>query len=88
MSRFRDWNKAFSRIEQLFSSKGFELDVINKKGIKNRYSGVEIPKIVNKYSREKGLKGSLTDRYLLIMEDFKSFRDWVSNNDFDHYKLK
>lgn len=86
MSRFRDWNNAWSGIEKYLTSQGFVLDIRNVKNKKNRYVVIEIRNIVKKYSKYKKLNGSITDKYIEISNDFNSFKQWISEQDFSYYK--
>jgi hypothetical protein len=85
MSRFRDWNRSYSGICNYLLSLGLELDIRGQKGRPDRYLGVELGKIVNRYCKELKIRGSFTDRLLLISKDFNSFKDWCKIQDFKEY---
>jgi len=80
MSRFKDWNNAVSGIGNFLETQGLTLDIRNTKGKKDMFFGVEIQKIVHKYCNKHKIKGSFSDRVLIIQKDFKTFRDYVIAN--------
>ena len=65
MNRFRKWNNALSGISKFLKKQGIKLHEYNMKG--------EI-KIINQYSTKHNLKGSLSERILLISENFEQFK--------------
>jgi hypothetical protein len=86
MSRFQDWNRAWSGIATYLSRQGLVLDIRCVKGKKDRYIGVEVPKIVRRYCKNKKIQGSLTSMYLQVSKDFEPFKEWVKTADLSKYK--
>lgn len=64
MSRFREWVSAERGLGN-FASKHIELDYRGP-GRPNKYYGVEIGKLINEFSKKNKLKGSHTERILII----------------------
>ena len=86
MSRFNDWGRAQSGICQWLGKQGFELDIRNVKGKKDRYIGIEIRKIVRKYTRFKKLKCSHSSAVLYTSDNFQDFKEFINNGDYSYYK--
>jgi len=80
MSRCNEWNSALQGFGWYLVKQGFILDIRGIKGKSDRYYGVELHKIINKYCRVKKIQGSFSTRILKMNEDFKSFREWVTEN--------
>jgi len=80
MSRCHEWNSALSGFTNYLLKQGFELDIRNTKGKADRYLWPEMRKIINHYCKIKKIKGSFSERILIMNEDFKSFREWVAEN--------
>lgn len=74
MSRFREWNSAQTGLGK-FASKHIELDVRGQKGKTDKYYGVEIKKLINEFSKVNKLKGSYTDRVLIISDNH--YQKWT-----------
>ena len=84
MSRFHEWTNKESGIGNWIKSQGYQLDVRNTKGKSDKYHLVEIRKIINKYSKFEKLKGSYSERILLI--NFQKFVEWFKTQNWNCYK--
>lgn len=77
MSRFREWTSAEKGLGN-FASKHIELD-FRGAGKPNKYYGVEIKKLINKFSKAFKIKGSYTERVLLISKyHYKQWCEFVT----------
>lgn len=74
MSRFREWNSAETGLGN-FASKHIELD-FRGAGKPNKYYGVEIKKLINAFSKSIKIKGSYTERVLIISNNH--YNDWCN----------
>lgn len=73
MSRYREWISAENGLGG-FAEKHLELD-FRGKGKPNKFYGVEIKKLINKFSKEQKIKGSYTERLLIISRKF--YKQWT-----------
>jgi hypothetical protein len=65
MSRFKEWTSAENGLGD-FARQHLILDVRNQKGERDKYYGVEIRHMINRFSKRKKLVGSYTERVLII----------------------
>ncbi len=72
MSRFQEWTSAERGLGN-FASKHIELD-FRGAGKPNKYYGVEIKKLINAFSKRVNIKGSYTERVLIISN--KHYKQW------------
>lgn len=72
MSRFQEWTSAERGLGG-FASKYIELD-FRGAGKPNKYYGVEIKKLINKFSNKHKIKGSYTERVLIISRQY--YKQW------------
>jgi hypothetical protein len=74
MSRFQQWTLAESGLGN-YASKFIELD-FRGAGKPNKYYGVEIKKLINKFSKINKINGSYSERILQISN--KHYQLWQS----------
>lgn len=78
MSRFKEWTGAENGLGR-FAEKHIELD-FRGAGRPNKYYGVELPKLINEFSKMMKLKGSYTNRVLLISKsNYAKWCDFIIN---------
>ena len=68
MSRFNEWSNALNGISNIIKKAGHKVNNGNYK--------IE-SKFINDYSRINNLKGSFSERVLLISNNFKNFREHI-----------
>ena len=69
MNRCKKWNNAFAGISNFLDKKGFKLNNSNMK--------IEA-RIVNTYCKRHKIKGSFSERILLITDNFESFKQYIN----------
>lgn len=68
MSRFHEWTSAWNGM----------INYMNKVGIRvYKHNTIKEGHIFNDYCRKNKIKGSFSERVLLVEEDFESFRKYI-----------
>lgn len=85
MSRYREWTNALDGLARWVIKNGLEIDYRGA-GKPNKYAGVEIRKIVNLYSRHASIKGSFSERILIISAQFNDFKSFIKSREWPEYQ--